>query len=160
MNTTAIYPGTFDPITNGHIDIINRAAKLFNTIVVGIAHNPTKKPLFTLDERVLLAQNAVKDLPNVKVVGFTGLLVDFAKQQEASVLIRGLRTTADFEYEMQLATANKRLHNKLESIFLPPSENCSFISSSLVKEIALHKGDIGDFVTPEVEHSLVAKLNS
>lgn len=146
MSVTAIYPGTFDPITNGHSDLILRASKLFNHVIVGIAANPSKKTLFTLEERVNLAQETIKDLKNVTVVGFSGLLIDFAKQHQASVLIRGLRSISDFEYELQLANMNKRLSPNLESVFLTPSEKNTFISSTIVKEIALHKGDISQFV--------------
>ncbi|AWB66921.1 pantetheine-phosphate adenylyltransferase [Saccharobesus litoralis] len=160
MPITAIYPGTFDPITNGHTDLITRAAKLFDKVIIGVAFNPNKKPLFSLEERVALAQQVTQDMACVEVVGFTGLLVDFAKQQNASVLLRGLRTTVDFEYELQLASANKRLNHELESVFLPPSESCSFISSTLVKEIALHHGDISGFVPKPVEVQLLNKLNT
>ena len=142
MTNKVIYPGTFDPITNGHTDLIGRAAKLFDDVVVGVANSPSKHPLFDLAERVLLAQQVTAHLPNVKVVGFSGLLVDFAREQQANVLIRGLRAVSDFEYEFQLANMNRRLMPELESVFLTPAEENSFISSTLVKEVALHGGDI------------------
>ena len=143
MQTRAIYPGTFDPITNGHADLIERAARMFDEVIVAIAANPSKQPLFTLDERVRLITTVTQDLDNVTVVGFTGLLAEFARQQQATILIRGLRAVADFEYEFQLANMNRRLNPDLESVFLTPSEENSFISSTLVKEVALHHGDVG-----------------
>lgn len=149
MHTKAIYPGTFDPITNGHIDLVERAAKLFNQVIVGVANSPSKKPRFSLDERVQLAIAVTQHLDNVIVVGFSGLLVDFAKQYQATVLIRGLRAVSDFEYEFQLANMNRRLYPELESVFLTPAEQNSFISSTLVKEVAFHGGDVSQFV-PEI----------
>ncbi|MGL6121702.1 MAG: pantetheine-phosphate adenylyltransferase, partial [Shewanella sp.] len=146
MHTRAIYPGTFDPITNGHADLIERAAKLFKHVVIGIAANPSKQPRFTLEERVELVCRVTAHLDNVEVVGFSGLLVDFAKQQQASVLVRGLRAVSDFEYEFQLANMNRRLSPDLESVFLTPAEENAFISSTLVKEVALHGGDVSQFV--------------
>ena len=137
MTNKLSYPGTFDPITNGHTDLIGRAARLFDEVVVGVANSPSKRPLFDLAERVLLAQQVTAHLPNVKVVGFSGLLVDFAREQQANVLIRGLRAVSDFEYEFQLANMNRRLMPELESVFLTPAEENSFISSTLVKEVAL-----------------------
>ena len=129
MYTKAIYPGTFDPITNGHADLIERASKMFSQVTVGVASNPSKKPLFSLDERVLLAQQVTQHLHNVEVIGFTGLLVDFAKDNDSTILIRGLRAVSDFEYEFQLANMNRRLYPELESVFLTPAEENSFISS-------------------------------
>ncbi|MFK0665086.1 pantetheine-phosphate adenylyltransferase [Aeromonas salmonicida] len=157
MTNKVIYPGTFDPITNGHTDLIGRAAKLFDEVVVGVANSPSKRPLFDLAERVLLAQQVTAHLPNVTVVGFSGLLVDFAKEQQANVLIRGLRAVSDFEYEFQLANMNRRLMPELESVFLTPAEENSFISSTLVKEVALHGGDIRQFVDPIVAKAIAAK---
>lgn len=154
MPITAIYPGTFDPITNGHSDLIVRASKLFNHVIIGIAASPSKKPRFSLEERVNLAQETIKGLSNVTVVGFSGLLIDFAKEHQASVLIRGLRSVSDFEYELQLANMNRRLSPELESVFLTPAEENAFISSTIVKEIALHKGDISQFVHPCVKQAL------
>lgn len=157
MHKRAIYPGTFDPITNGHADLIERAANLFSEIVVGVAASPSKKPMFSLEQRVELARSVTQGLPNVTVVGFSGLLVDFAKQQQATVLIRGLRAVSDFEYEFQLANMNRRLYPKLESVFLTPAEENSFISSTLVKEVALHHGDVSQFTAPEVTIALNTK---
>lgn len=160
MHTRAIYPGTFDPITNGHIDLIERAAKLFKHVIVGIAASPSKQPRFTLEERVALVNSAITHLNNVEVVGFSGLLVDFAKEQQASVLVRGLRAVSDFEYEFQLANMNRRLSPDLESVFLTPAEENSFISSTLVKEVALHGGNVNQFVPVEVANALLLKLKS
>ncbi|MDP5029048.1 pantetheine-phosphate adenylyltransferase, partial [Paraglaciecola sp.] len=125
MHTKAIYPGTFDPITNGHADLIERAANMFTHVIVGIAANPSKKPLFSLDERVELIKQVTQHLPNVEVIGFRGLLADFAEDQGATVLIRGLRAVSDFEYEFQLANMNRRLNPNLESVFMTPSEENS-----------------------------------
>jgi len=158
MHTRAIYPGTFDPVTNGHADLIERAAKLFKHVVIGIAANPSKKPRFTLEERVKLLQIVTSHLDNVEVVGFSGLLVDFAKEQQASVLLRGLRAVSDFEYEFQLANMNRRLSSDLESVFLTPAEENSFISSTLVKEVAHHGGDVSQFVHPEVAKALMTNV--
>lgn len=155
----AIYPGTFDPITNGHADLIERAANMFSEVIVAIASNPSKKPLFGLDERVELISKVCAHLDNVKVTGFTGLLAEYAKQNNADVLIRGLRAVSDFEYEFQLANMNRRLNPDLESVFLTPSEENSFISSTLVKEVALHKGDVAQFVHPVVNKALKKRLS-
>lgn len=159
MTVRAIYPGTFDPVTNGHTDLIQRASQLFNEVIVGVAASPSKKPLFDLNKRVALIEEVTKHLPNVKVVGFSGLLVDFAKSNQANVLIRGLRAVSDFEYEFQLANMNRRLSPDLESVFLTPAEENSFISSTLVKEVALHKGDVSEFVHPEVKSSLMEAIS-
>lgn len=156
--TRVIYPGTFDPITNGHVDLVGRAASMFDEVIVGIAASPSKKPLFELEERVELAKAVTAHLDNVSVVGFSGLLVDFAKQYQANILVRGLRAVSDFEYEFQLANMNRRLMPELESVFLTPSEENSFISSTLVKEVALHGGDTSGFVHPKVLEALNARL--
>ncbi|KGJ92653.1 Phosphopantetheine adenylyltransferase [Colwellia psychrerythraea] len=155
----AIYPGTFDPVTNGHSDLIVRASKLFSEVIIGVASSPSKKPRFDLEQRVAMLEQVTQDLTNVTVVGFSGLLVDFAKQYQAKVLIRGLRAVSDFEYEFQLANMNRRLSSELESVFLTPAEENSFISSTLVKEVALHQGDVGQFVHPVVKAAL-DKTNS
>ncbi len=154
MTIKAIYPGTFDPVTNGHSDLIVRASKLFSEVIIGVAASPSKKPRFDLEQRVAMIEQVTQDLPNVSVVGFTGLLIDFAKQHQAKVLIRGLRAVSDFEYEFQLANMNRRLSPDLESVFLTPAEENSFISSTLVKEVALHKGDVSQFVHPVVKTAL------
>ena len=160
MKTKAIYPGTFDPVTNGHFDLIERASNLFSDVVVAVASNPNKRPLFTLEERVDLIKSITQDLDNVTVVGFKGLLADYADELNARVLIRGLRAVSDFEYEFQLANMNRRLNPKLESVFLTPAEENAFISSTLVKEVALHRGKVVGFCHPTVESALMDKLHS
>lgn len=160
MHRKAIYPGTFDPVTNGHTDLIERAANMFTNLIVGIAANPSKKPLFSLDERVELIKQVTAHLDNVEVIGFTGLLADFADSQGATVLIRGLRAVSDFEYEFQLANMNRRLNPDLESVFMTPAEENSFISSTLVKEVALHRGRVNDFCHPAVIDALHRKLHN
>jgi pantetheine-phosphate adenylyltransferase len=159
MNIRAIYPGTFDPVTNGHSDLIIRASRLFSEVIVGVASSPSKKPRFSLEKRVEMIKEITAGIDNVTVVGFSGLLVNFAKHHQASVLIRGLRAVSDFEYEFQLANMNRALSPKIESIFLTPSEKLSYISSSLVKEIGLLGGDINAFVPPCVRNALALKLN-
>lgn len=157
MKITAIYPGTFDPITHGHSDIIRRAAKLFDEVILSIAINPGKKPLFSLEERQHLAEIVLKDLPNVKTCGFEGLLAEFAQQQNAQVIVRGLRAVSDFEYEFQLAGMNRTLIPDIETIFLTPAAQYTYISSSLVKEIAVLGGDVSEFVHPTVLTALKEK---
>jgi pantetheine-phosphate adenylyltransferase len=154
MTIKAIYPGTFDPVTNGHTDLIERASHLFTEVIVGVAASPSKKPRFDLAQRVAMIDEVSRHLPNITVVGFSGLLVDFAKKNQAKVLIRGLRAVSDFEYEFQLANMNRRLSPELESVFLTPSEGNSFISSTLVKEVSLHDGDVSQFVHPTVKAAL------
>lgn len=154
MSIKAIYPGTFDPVTNGHSDLIVRASRLFSEVIIGVASSPSKKPRFSLEQRVDMIKQITSHLNNVTVVGFSGLLVDFAKQHQAKVLIRGLRAVSDFEYEFQLANMNRRLSPDLESVFLTPAEGNSFISSTLVKEVALHQGDVSQFVHPIIKAAL------
>lgn len=158
MQITAIYPGTFDPITNGHIDIIARAAKLYHRVIVAVAVNNNKSPLFSLDERVALVQAVTTEFANVNVIGFSTLLVEFAKQQGANVILRGLRAVSDFEYEFQLAGMNRRLSPDLETMFLTPSEQYEFISSTMIREIARLKGDVSSFVPPVVAQALTEKF--
>ncbi|WP_455820531.1 pantetheine-phosphate adenylyltransferase [Pseudomonas cerasi] len=158
MSTKAIYPGTFDPMTNGHLDIVTRAALMFDHIVLAVAASPSKKPLFSLEERVELASEVVAHLPNVEVVGFSDLMANFARAQQANVLVRGLRAVSDFEYELQLAHMNRHLMPTLESVFLMPSEAYSFISSSLMKEVARHGGEVQAFLPAPVYVALKAKL--
>lgn len=157
-NITAIYPGTFDPITNGHTDLAIRASKLFNKVIIGIAASPKKKPLFSMEERIEMVQEVLKDLPNVEVLGFETLLVNFAQEQNANVFIRGLRAVSDFEYEFQLASMNRNLAPEIESIFLTPAEQHTFISSSLIREIATLGGDVSAFVHPLVEQALKSRF--
>lgn len=158
MSTKAIYPGTFDPMTNGHLDIVTRAALMFDHIILAVAASPSKKPLFSLEERVALASKVVAHLPNVEVVGFSDLMANFARAQQANVLVRGLRAVSDFEYELQLAHMNRHLMPTLESVFLMPSEAYSFISSSLMKEVARHRGEVQAFLPAPVYEALKAKL--
>ncbi len=154
MTVVAVYPGTFDPITNGHSDLVLRAAGLFDRVIVGIAANPSKTPLFDLTQRVAMAEHVLSDFSNVEVCGFSDLLVDFVKAKNAKVILRGLRAVSDFEYEMQLASMNRHLEDTLETVFMTPSEETSFISASLVKEIALHGGDVSPFVHEEIVQAL------
>lgn len=158
MPVTAIYPGTFDPITNGHSDLIQRAARLFDKVVVAVAANPKKEPLFNLQERVELAREVLVGLDNVEICGFDSLLADFAHQQGARVILRGLRAVSDFEYEFQLAGMNRRLAPDVETLFLTPAEKYTFISSSLVKEVASLGGEVTDFVDAKVKAALNNRL--
>ncbi|CAM4469480.1 MAG: Phosphopantetheine adenylyltransferase [Legionella sp.] len=157
MKSKAIYPGTFDPVTNGHVDIIGRAAKIFPELIVAVATNKAKKPFFPLETRIRLLQESVADLPGVQVLGFDNLLIEFAQEQNATVILRGLRAVSDFEYEFQLAGMNRKLSQNIETIFLTPSERAMFISSSLVREIANLNGDISQFVPPCVAEELQKK---
>ncbi|RYU67855.1 pantetheine-phosphate adenylyltransferase [Aliivibrio finisterrensis] len=158
MTKLTLYPGTFDPITNGHLDLIKRSAAMFDHIIVAVAASPSKKTLFTLDERVQLVQDVTQDLPNVSVEGFSGLMVDFAKEKEANLLVRGLRTTMDFEYEFGLTSMYRKLMPELESVFLTPSEEYAFLSSTIVREVALHGGSVEAFVPSVVNHALQHKV--
>ncbi len=155
---TAIYPGTFDPLTRGHEDIVRRACKLFKNVVVGVAESKTKYPFFSLNDRVEIAREVLCDNNQVSVFGFKGLLKDFIKQNDASVVIRGLRAVSDFEYEFQMAGMNRYLLPEVETVFLTPSEEFQFISGSIVREIAILGGDIGKFVLPSVESWIEKKL--
>ncbi len=154
MKGKAIYPGTFDPVTNGHVDIITRAASIFPELVVAIASNSPKRPFFSLTERIAFVQEVVKLLPNVSVVGFDTLLVNFVQAQGGSIILRGLRAVSDFEYEFQLAGMNRKLSKNIETMFLTPSENFMFISSTLVREIASLGGDVSGFVPDVVVQAL------
>lgn len=156
--TRVIYPGTFDPITNGHIDLVTRASRMFDEVVVAIAIGHHKNPLFSLEERVELAKESLSHLDNVEFVGFDGLLVNFFHEQNATAVLRGLRAVSDFEYEFQLANMNRQLDSKFEAVFLTPSEQYSFISSTLVREIARLKGDVTKFVPANVEAAFERKL--
>ena len=156
---TIVYPGTFDPITNGHIDLVERASSLFDHVIVAVASSKKKEPLFDMNERIKLARKALLNFDNVEVIGFDYLLVNFVKDQNADAILRGLRAVSDFEYEFQLANMNRALSPKIESIFLTPSEKLSYISSSLVKEIGSLGGDINAFVPPCVRDALGLKFN-
>ena len=154
----AVYPGTFDPITNGHEDLIQRAARLFDEVVVGVAHSQAKRPFFSLEERVALAREVLQPYPNVKVLGFSGLLSEFVREQKASVILRGLRAVSDFEYEFQLAGMNRRLAPGVETLFLTPSDKYLFLSATIVREIAVLGGDITAFVHPVTAERMRAKI--
>ena len=153
-----VYPGTFDPITNGHIDLVERAARLFDQVVVAIAESQKKQPLFDLEERVALSQQSLHHLDNVKVAGFSGLLTDFVSEQGSNCVLRGLRAVADFEYEFQLANMNRAIKPDFESVFLTPAEDLAYISSSLVREIASMGGNISPFVAEPVAMALQRKF--
>lgn len=158
MYITAIYPGTFDPITHGHTDLVTRAARLFDRVVVAVAANPTKAPVFTLEERVAMAREALGDTPGVEVCGFASLLADFVRVQKADVIIRGLRAVSDFEHEFQLASMNRHLVPEAETLFLSPAEQYAYISSSLVREIAALGGDVSPFVHEKIMAELYNRL--
>ena len=160
MSVGAMYPGTFDPITRGHEDLVRRAAVLFDEVVIAIAASPDKAPLFSLDERVELANEVLNDIPGVSVTGYDGLTVNFAREHNLRAIIRGLRAVSDFEYEFQLATMNRHLTDQVETVFLTPTEHYTFVSSSLVREIAKLGGDVSSFVHPNVVQSLIAKFGN
>ena len=158
MPKRIVYPGSFDPITRGHEDLVRRAANLFDEVVVGIAASPNKKPFFNLAERIEMASQVLADIPGVSVVGFSGLLMKFLEQQGTTVVLRGLRAVSDFEYELQLAGMNRRLNSQVETLFLTPSEQHMFVSASLVREIARLGGDVSEFVHPLINARLSAKM--
>ena len=157
---TAIYPGSFDPLTNGHLDVIERAVKLFDHVIVAVAKNESKQPLFTLEERVELVRRCVKHIPNVEVDSFDGLLVEYANQRKAQAIVRGLRAISDFEFEFQLALMNRKLNEKVETIFMMPKDTYTFLSSRIIKEIARLGGDITAFVPTQVRTVLLEKLKT
>jgi pantetheine-phosphate adenylyltransferase len=159
MPIIALYPGTFDPITNGHTDLITRASRIFDEVIVAIAGSPDKRPLFSLVQRVQMAERVTQNLPSVRVAGFEGLLINCVRDHSASVVVRGLRAVSDFEYEFQLASANRRLAPDVETVFLTPSEAHTFTSATLVKEISMYQGDVSSFVDPEVHSALKAKFS-
>jgi len=154
---TAIYPGTFDPLTRGHEDLVRRAASLFDEVVVGVAHSRAKRPFFTVEERVEIAKEVLGHYPNVRVASFAGLLKDFVREQGGRVIVRGLRAVSDFEYEFQMAGMNRHLLPNVETLFMTPSEQYQFISGTIVREIAIFGGDISKFVFPSVERWMQAK---
>jgi pantetheine-phosphate adenylyltransferase len=155
---TVIYPGSFDPLTNGHLDVIQRASKLFDRVVVAVARNESKHPLFTLEERKTMVRRAVRHLPNVEADAFTGLLIQYAERKRAQAVIRGLRAVSDFEFEFQLALMNRKLNERIETIFMMPKDTYTFLSSRIVKEIASLGGDVSAFVPAHVRTALLAKF--
>lgn len=157
MSVSAMYPGTFDPITLGHEDLVRRASRLFDKVVVAVAANPGKKPMFDLDERVALAKTVLSEFKRVEVTGYDGLTVNFARDNDLQVIVRGLRAISDFEYEFQLANMNRHLTDEVETAFLTPTETYTYISSSLVREIASMGGDISEFVSPKVKLALLER---
>jgi len=157
MSKVAIYPGTFDPITNGHLDLVARAEQIFDEVVIAVSDNPRKNPLFSIKERLAMVNEATKNIPHVRVESFDDLLVNFVARKKAKFVIRGLRAVSDFEYEFQLASANRRLDSNVETIFLTPLESNYFISSSLVREISYYGGDVSSFVPKHIEQSLFSK---
>lgn len=157
MSITAVYPGTFDPITCGHSDLIKRAARFYDRLIIAVADNRNKNSLFSLDERIALAKAVTAEFANVEVIGFSSLLVDFVHKVDGHVLLRGLRAVSDFEYEFQLASMNRKLAPEIETMFMTPSEQYAFISSSLVREISALGGDVSEFVHPEVGTALALK---
>jgi len=159
MDVTAIYPGTFDPITVGHMDVAERISGMFDHIILAIARNPSKQPFFTLEERTALAEEILKPLGNVKVLPFDGLLVNAAASVNANVIVRGLRAVSDFDYEMQIAGMNRKLDDQIETVFIAASQENAFLSSSIVREIASHKGDVSEFVHPLVLEAFQRKLS-
>jgi len=158
MNNKAVYPGTFDPITLGHQDLIQRASRLFDTLIVAVADSGAKRPFFTLDERVEMARESLNNVKNVEVVGFSGLLMQFVQEHNARVVIRGLRAVSDFEYEFQLAGMNRGMYPDIETLFLTPGEQYMFISATIVREISVLGGDVSKFVAPHVAKRLNAKV--
>lgn len=158
MKITAVYPGTFDPITHGHFDIVSRASPLFDRVILAVAESTSKNTVFSVVERVELARKIVAALPNIEVQKFNGLMVDFARKCKASVVLRGLRAVSDFEYEFQLAGMNRKLMSEVDTIFMPTSEKYTYISSSLVREISSYGGDVSDFVDPQVEEALTKRF--
>jgi len=157
MSKIAIYPGTFDPITNGHLDLVERAEQIFDAVIIAVSDNPRKNPVFSIDERIAMVDQATQSIPHVRVERFDDLLVNFVARKKAKFVIRGLRAVSDFEYEFQLASANRRMDSNVETIFLTPSEANYFISSSLVREISYYNGDIRSFVPEHVDVAMKKK---
>lgn len=158
MGTRAMYPGTFDPFTNGHEDLVRRACRLFEHVVVAIGGNPGKTPIFTIEQRIDMARRVLADVPNVEVASYTGLTVEFARQRGLGAIVRGLRAVSDFEFEFQLATMNRHLADSVETVFLTPPEKFNFVSSTLIREIASFGGDVREFVHPLVAEALAARF--
>lgn len=159
MSITAIYPGTFDPVTNGHVDLVRRATRLFDRVVVGVAASSAKQPLFSLDERIRLAKTVLAEFKRVEVLGFRTLMVEFAVEIKADVIVRGLRAVSDFEYEVQLAGMNRSMQPKIETVYLSPDLEYTFLSSTLIKDIARHGGDVSKFTHPDVTIALQQKFS-
>lgn len=158
VTTLAVYPGTFDPMTLGHLDVVRRAARLFDRVVVGVADSEAKRPFFSISERVEMAREIVRIYPNVEVMGFSGLLADFLRSIQADVILRGLRAVSDFEFEFQMAGMNRKLHPEVETLFVTPSDQYMFISSTIVREIASFGGDVGSFVPAIVSERIQARV--
>lgn len=158
MKSKAIYAGTFDPLTNGHVDVIKRAAQVFDQLILAVADSFTKETLFTLEERDKMAREVVRDLPNVEIDSFSGLLVDYAREKKVSIIVRGLRAFSDFEFEFQMALTNRKMAPDIETVFLMPKEDYSYLSSSMVREVAALGGNVDDFVPTPVQRALRAKL--
>ena len=158
MSKRVLYPGTFDPLTLGHIDLIKRAARMFDETIIAVAANPQKEPMFNLTERVSMIEHCIQNIPTTRVIGFSGLLIDVLKEQKSRVVLRGLRAVSDFEFEFQLASMNRRLNSDTETIFLTPSEQYTFVSASIVKEIARLNGDVAQFLDPHVNQCLTQKI--
>ena len=156
----AIYPGSFDPITNGHVNLVERVSSFFDKVIIAVASSDAKKALFTLEERVELTRQAASHIPNVEVIGFTGLLIDITRELNAKIVVRGLRAVSDFEYEFQLAWMNRQLDREIETLFFAPSAQYAFVSATLVKEIASFGGDVSQFLHPAVHEALKKKLKS
>ena len=159
IKSVAVYPGTFDPLTRGHEDLVRRASSLFGRVIVGIAESRSKRPIFSLAERIDLARKVIGGIDNVDILGFDCLLMDFMRQQDAKVILRGLRAASDFEYEFQMAGMNRSLHPDVETVFLTPGEQYMFVSATMVREIALFGGDVSTFVHPIVGQRLTEKIN-
>ena len=160
MASIAVCPGSFDPVTYGHLDIIKRSAKVFDTVYVCVLNNSSKNSLFTTEERLDLLREVTKDIPNVKIESFSGLLIDYARSKKATSIVRGLRAVSDFEYEMQITSVNRVLDDNIETLFMMTNNQYSFLSSSIVKEVAKYKGDVSELVPPHVEQALMNKYNS
>jgi pantetheine-phosphate adenylyltransferase len=158
MGSNAMYPGTFDPLTNGHEDLVRRACRIFDKVVLAIAANPGKEPLFSLEERMDLAGRVLADIPNLEIMGYAGLTVEFARQHGLNAIVRGLRAVSDFEFEFQLATMNRHLSDTVETVFLTPTEQYNFVSSTLIREIASLGGKVDEFVHPVVGEALRARF--
>jgi len=159
MNNKAVYPGTFDPMTLGHEDLVRRAARLFGHVVLAVADSRTKRPMFTLAERIDIARDTLKDVKNVSVEGFSGLLMDFVRKHKATVVVRGVRAVTDFDYEFQLAGMNRKLHPDVETVFMTPGEEYMFLSATLVREISVMGGDVSKFVSPVIAERLKTKIS-